>query len=395
MGAYQIGVWKALTDLDVDISAAYGCSVGTINSAAVAMHDYKLAYNMWLKLKKSDVIDLSTSQEDVLEGEFNLRQLMRASRLAYNEEGLDASPLSETLSRFVDEQKVRNSDIDFGLLTYNLTDMEEESLFIEDIPEGQLADYIAASANFPLFQRKTINGKVFIDGGVANNIPVKLAADRGYRDVIIVVLELITPGDFADYYSNYSDYDFDPVVISPSGDIGGFLDFEPENAVKAMKLGYLDTLKALGAICGRNYLFADCEDIFRDMFISLPYEKQAEAAELLGMLFTSIDDPAVFYDEKIFSVLYENLPFEEDLKTPSAALIEYSAELAGIDNSPFYSQVSLFDRIISRYIGSIFQIKQFEFAVYLRLNSGYNPYRPAEPSGLYAESYYSLGKLLE
>ena len=44
-GSYQIGVWKALIDMDIakDIKIITGTSIGSLNGAFVAQGDYKKA----------------------------------------------------------------------------------------------------------------------------------------------------------------------------------------------------------------------------------------------------------------------------------------------------------------------------------------------------------------
>ena len=39
-GAYQIGVWQALRELDFQIQAVAGTSVGALNAAMVAQEDF-------------------------------------------------------------------------------------------------------------------------------------------------------------------------------------------------------------------------------------------------------------------------------------------------------------------------------------------------------------------
>ena len=68
-GAYEIGVWKALLDLGVNIKGAFGTSVGSINSAAVAMDDFELGRKIWLQMEYKDVMKIDKETEKVLEGD--------------------------------------------------------------------------------------------------------------------------------------------------------------------------------------------------------------------------------------------------------------------------------------------------------------------------------------
>jgi len=63
--------------------------------------------------------------------------------------GIDVTPLRDLLKKFIPEDALRSSKIDYGLMAYSVSRMEPMMLFIEDIPQGMLADYILASANFP------------------------------------------------------------------------------------------------------------------------------------------------------------------------------------------------------------------------------------------------------
>ena len=46
-GAYEIGVWQALREMDIDIHIVTGTSIGAINGAAIAQGDYDMAVRMW------------------------------------------------------------------------------------------------------------------------------------------------------------------------------------------------------------------------------------------------------------------------------------------------------------------------------------------------------------
>src|SRR5699024_2066806 len=100
--------------------------------------------------------------------------LLSAIKGAISNKGFDATPLSNLLHRTIDENKVRSSPIDFGLVTFSLTDLKPLEIFKEDIPQGQLIDYLLASACFPSFQPIKIEDKTFIDGGIYNNLPLSL-----------------------------------------------------------------------------------------------------------------------------------------------------------------------------------------------------------------------------
>ncbi|WDU82363.1 patatin-like phospholipase family protein [Caloramator sp. Dgby_cultured_2] len=82
------------------------------------------------------------------------------------------------LNKVIDEEKIRKSPIDLGIVTFSLTDFKPVEVFKDEIPEGKLVDYLLASACFPAFKPHEIDNKKFIDGGIYDNIPLSLMLKR-------------------------------------------------------------------------------------------------------------------------------------------------------------------------------------------------------------------------
>ena len=79
--------------------------------------------------------------------------------------GLNVEPLAEMIDRLIDENAVRTSPIHFGLVMTELGSLRSVQS-LEDIPEGQLKDYmLASSACFPALRPREIDGVKYIDGG--------------------------------------------------------------------------------------------------------------------------------------------------------------------------------------------------------------------------------------
>ena len=75
-GSYQVGVWKALRELDFDYKIVTGTSVGALNGALMVQNDYELAQKMWQKLKTRDVMDVAVT--DKIEGRKDLTSKVSA-----------------------------------------------------------------------------------------------------------------------------------------------------------------------------------------------------------------------------------------------------------------------------------------------------------------------------
>lgn len=164
-GAYEIGVWRALLEKDIKIKAVCGTSIGAINGALVAQDDFEKALKLWSELSPESVYNKDSSVINRIRDISKLEVLLRAN---------------------LDEDKIRKSDVDFGVVTFNLTSKEPIIIFKEDMPKGKMIDYILASANYPVFYRQEIDEDVFVDGGVYDNLPRKPLADKGYKNIIEV-----------------------------------------------------------------------------------------------------------------------------------------------------------------------------------------------------------------
>lgn len=189
-GAYHIGVSKALVEIGVEIGGVAGTSVGALNGAMIVQGELDKAYEVWQNIDTSQIIKLTENEEKEFNNmeDIGERLSLKIERLRkiITERGLDIQPLEKILNELIDESQVRKSSMDFGIVTFDLTNRKPVELFKEDIPKGKLIDYLIASANLPLFKMKTIDGGIYIDGGVYNVLPINLIRDKGYKDIIAV-----------------------------------------------------------------------------------------------------------------------------------------------------------------------------------------------------------------
>lgn len=65
-GAYEIGCWSALRDLDIPVRAVAGTSVGALNAALVAQGDLEKAQELWAHIGARDVFALTLPRLPVL-----------------------------------------------------------------------------------------------------------------------------------------------------------------------------------------------------------------------------------------------------------------------------------------------------------------------------------------
>ena len=60
-------------------------------------------------------------------------------------------PVKFVIIEIIDEEKLRKSETDFGLVTVSISDLKPLELYKEDIPEGKMIDYSHGKCQFPRF----------------------------------------------------------------------------------------------------------------------------------------------------------------------------------------------------------------------------------------------------
>ncbi len=259
-GGYEIGVWQALRELGIPIHIVTGTSVGALNGAMVAQDDFELAVTLWKELETHMVFDVDTHDQEPGLFDFEFAGMSASEALAYAKEillngGAGTSGLEKIVSKYVNEAKIRASDVELGVVTVEFPSLKPHYLFTENIPSGKLSDYILASAAcFPAVQAKEIDGVKFIDGGYNDVMPVELALEKGADRIIAVHLEaagFVRRGTLEIAEKTASEV----ILIKSPWDLGNFLIFDTDNTRRIIRLGYLDTMKSFGVFSGNKYTF--------------------------------------------------------------------------------------------------------------------------------------------
>lgn len=255
-GAYQLGAYKALKELGVEFDGVVGTSIGALNAAFIVQGDYEIMKDIWLNRDYKSFMDI---EEDFYEKyknvEFKAKDINVVIDLmnkARKNEGIDITPLKNLLKENIDEEKIRNSSKDFGLVTVYLDKkIIPQHLMKEDIPQGKLVDYLIASSSLPIFQLDKFEDKRYLDGFLSDNTPVGLLANKGYNDIIVIRLSNDAAGDKS--LQKYVDLNL--TVIKPSMVLGGSLNKDKDHMETLFKLGYMDTMKVFKRYDGVKYFF--------------------------------------------------------------------------------------------------------------------------------------------
>ena len=317
-GSYQIGVWRALQELDWTPDIITGASVGTLNGCLFTMGKIQEAEDLWRSLEIHDVLEVPATLKPEELHTFFL-DIIRSG-------GLNVEPLAEMIDRLIDEDAVRTSPIHFGLVMTELGSLRSVQCPIEDIPEGQLKDYmLASSACFPALRPREIDGVKYIDGGWRDNMPLELAAKMGATELIGVDVDGVglTRPNLTGLPTR---------IIRSHWDLGPLFDFDGVRAAKNIALGYMDTMREFGRLGGTAYGILPDENSFMQDFAA---EYQAQLSAAISRAPTLALTEALARQHKHYPAA-----FSENLTAPTRGAIaplELAAEMLDVPSEVPYT----------------------------------------------------------
>ena len=138
MGSYEIGVWKALRELNINICAIAGTSVGALNGAMIIQGDFERAVELWENITLDQIIDIDSRllNKGLLKWKKEDFSLFFALFMDFIKEGgFDTRPLRKLLEENIKEDIIRSSNKEFAINTYSITDREPRELYIDQIPK--------------------------------------------------------------------------------------------------------------------------------------------------------------------------------------------------------------------------------------------------------------------
>ena len=113
-GAYELGVWKALKKLHIKYDIVTGTSIGALNGMMMVQKEYYKCLRLWKNINYDTIFEnfkkVNNSQEMYLE---YLNKLVNG--------GIDTSKIEQLINNYYKPQKLYNSKIKYGVVSYNLT----------------------------------------------------------------------------------------------------------------------------------------------------------------------------------------------------------------------------------------------------------------------------------
>lgn len=253
-GSYQAGAYMALKKCGVRIDAVCGTSIGSFNGAMIAQHDEAKMLSMWRDATMNELlgIDDSKAREILQKG-----HLVHKLKISFTEfykifksKGLDMSNYRALVRNSVDEEKIRKSNIIYGLTTVKVENLEPLEMYIEDIPKGKLHDYIVASSYLPVFKReKLIDDGYYLDGGFYNLSPSDMLEKLGCDTIYVINIKGIG------FRKPRRKTKAKIIEIKPKSNLGSIIVFDKISTEENIQRGYNDTLKVFGKLDGIDFYF--------------------------------------------------------------------------------------------------------------------------------------------
>ena len=318
-GSYQVGVYQALMELGWLPDVITGASVGSLNAALFVMGKVNEAADLWRSLDNHGVLELPEGKTPEELRDFLLETLRGG--------GLNTEPLGQTIDQYMDENTIRASHIKYGLVITEMNTLRSVQCTLDDIPQGQLKDYmLASSACFPALRAREIDGVKFLDGGYSDNMPTGLAKRMGADELVCVDLEGVG-------ITRPNLTGLPTVMVRSYWELGDILHFDPDTARRNIELGYYDTRRAMGYLRGCAYA------------VSCDAQSCADAAAFHAKF------------ERVQKAVREKYPVTltadaalllAKMKDADLAPLEAAAEDAGVDPAHYYTTHTLCDAFLAK-----------------------------------------------
>lgn len=253
-GAYELGVWKALDELKLTkyITVFSGTSIGAFNSVLFAMNDMKKADELWEEVTMDKLVPISKSELikrgiGLYIGGKNLKLAKKFLNYKLEHGAIANDGAIEVVEKYLDFNKIKeNNKICYAACT-KLSDFSAKYFKINDFDEETGKKIVLASASLPLIYDCTeVLGEKYIDGGIADNIPIQPVYGENCNIIIVVLLSKEAQVDRTLYPNSKL------IVISPENldenTITGTLNLNTDAKRIRIIEGYNDTINKLEPI---------------------------------------------------------------------------------------------------------------------------------------------------
>lgn len=367
-GAYHIGAVKAIFECGFDIGAVVGTSIGAFNAAVIAQGDFEKLYKRWydgdstmaIEFDEKELRKMSEKKMDIS----SLKYWYNFLTKNVSEGGIDTTRLKEMYSSVIDEEKLRQSNMIYGLVTVSLTDKKPLYVYKENIEKGKLIDYLLASSYLPVFkQQKLVDGKTYLDGGFYDNCPITLLKNKKITNIFEIKTEAIGISRKVDRKG------LNIYTITPSKDLGNILFTDNVTIRKNITMGYFDAIRVIKGYIGNDYYIIPTDD--NEVFSRLTNISDENILKLMEYMKLSKEvkemEPKKVLLEKILPYLQNKYGINntQSYQKMIVSLLEEIAKEGNLEMYKFYT----FDEILTECKKKLSKVIKEEEKAFIKNNN--------------------------
>ncbi len=173
LGAGQVGAILALLERGIEPDLLVGTSAGAINAACLAgdpgLDGARRLAEIWTSVRTRDVFRLPLKP-------WHLLSHLRGDALYHNE------GLAQLLERSLPYSNFEDAQLGLRIVATDFATGDAVAFH-----SGSVVDAVLASAALPgLFPPVEIGGRLYVDGGIADNVPISPAVGAGAKEVYVI-----------------------------------------------------------------------------------------------------------------------------------------------------------------------------------------------------------------
>jgi NTE family protein len=235
LGAAHVGTLRALKEFNIEISSIAGTSIGAFVAAFYAFgKQWEEIEKIASELSWIDITGLSLSRYGLLTNE----------------------KIGKLVTKHIGDKNIEDAEIPLAMVATDITSGKKVV-----IKKGSVANAVMASTCIPgIFNPTEINGKMLVDGGVVENVPVNTVKGMGAEYIIGVDLNAkhsyAKPENILEVILNSFHYlmqqseklqtEKADLLITPN--LSDFNRSNTDQVDKLIKKGYEDSIKMLKKI---------------------------------------------------------------------------------------------------------------------------------------------------
>lgn len=252
-GAYQIGVIKALRELSIDkyIKVISGTSIGALNAILFMNDDIDKAIYIWESISKKEILPIDeknlTIRSMILHfGIKNMNFIKKYIPTMILGGNISRDGLINIMNK-IDFDFIKKSEIICYTSCTNLKELTPRYFKINDYEEEDIKKILLATSAIPIiYDYEEIESTEYLDGGIADNVPIQPV--YGENCDIIIVVHLAKESDIDKrLFPNTHIIEIIPTIME-DGLFEGTLNFDKDMSKRRMNIGYDDTIEMIKPI---------------------------------------------------------------------------------------------------------------------------------------------------